>query len=84
MISSQAIIRNKLSVKLEPLQAVLVNTVDNKKIFGVIFVIKHNQEIWHGTAGKIKTAQPCFIASTTKLVHFCYHLTSAVKRQIVT
>ena len=58
MINSQAIIRNKLSFKLEPLQAVLDNNVDNKKIFGVTFAIKHNHEIWHGTAGKIKAAQP--------------------------
>ena len=57
-----------MSNKIERLQAVLNKTVDNKKVFGATFAIKHNHEIWHGTAGNIQEQQPYFIASTTKLI----------------
>lgn len=48
-------------------QAILDKLVDNKKVFGTSFVVKHNGEIWQGSAGNISSEQPYFIASTTKL-----------------
>jgi CubicO group peptidase (beta-lactamase class C family) len=56
-----------MSEKEARLQAVLYKTVDNKKVFGASFAIKHENKVWHGSAGNFKPEQPYFIASTTKL-----------------
>ncbi len=53
--------------KADSLQQVLNKVVDNKKVFGATFAIKYQDSIWHGEAGNIKSDQPFFIASTTKL-----------------
>jgi CubicO group peptidase (beta-lactamase class C family) len=56
-----------MSNKRKQLQAVLNKTIDNKKVFGASFAIKHNNEIWQGNAGNIAERHTYFIASTTKL-----------------
>jgi len=49
------------------LQAILDKAVDGKRIFGTSFALKSNAFSWEGAAGNFTTAQPYFIASTTKL-----------------
>lgn len=56
-----------MSIRKEKLQAVLDKTVDNKKVFGACFALKHKDEKWYGNAGNILEDQSYFIASTTKL-----------------
>jgi len=53
--------------KADTLQRILDRTVDNKKVFGTSFAIKHGDSVWSGTAGNFKDDQQYFIASTTKL-----------------
>jgi D-alanyl-D-alanine carboxypeptidase len=53
--------------KERTLQAVLDNTVDQKKVFGISFAIKTDNLTWQGTSGDLAKDQPYFIASTTKL-----------------
>jgi D-alanyl-D-alanine carboxypeptidase len=53
--------------KSDSLQQILNKVVDNKKVFGATFAIKYQDSIWHGESGNIKSDQPFFIASTTKL-----------------
>jgi len=36
-------------------------------VFGTVYAIKYQDKTWTGSAGNISTAQPFFIASTTKL-----------------
>ena len=57
----------QLADKTSVLQEILDNTVDNKKVFGVSFSVKHKGEVWSGSAGDMENEQPFFIASTTKL-----------------
>lgn len=59
--------RKSLSYKSKDLQKILDNTVDNQKIFGTSFTVKHKDEVWSGSAGNIDKNQQYFIASTTKL-----------------
>ncbi len=49
------------------LQSILNDTVDNKKIFGTSFALKNKNAMWQGASGNLKTEDPYFIASTTKL-----------------
>ncbi len=63
----QTLTTNTMNAKTTKLQAVLDDAVDQKKVFGASFAIRHNDEIWHGTAGNISEHQQYFIASTTKL-----------------
>jgi CubicO group peptidase (beta-lactamase class C family) len=51
----------------ERLRQILIETVDNKKVFGTEFAIKCNGETWQDVAGNFVLNQPYFIASTTKL-----------------
>lgn len=53
--------------KHQRLQQILDTSVDNKKVFGTSFAIKHHDDVWHGASGNISNEQPYFIASTTKL-----------------
>ncbi|WP_126972150.1 serine hydrolase domain-containing protein [Gynurincola endophyticus] len=54
-------------IKHKLLQKILDSAVDNKKIFGTSFCIKHGKENWCGASGNLGTDQSYFIASTTKL-----------------
>ena len=56
-----------MSEKARQLQHILNKSVDNKKIFGTSFCIKHNGETWCGASGNLNTDSQYFIASTTKL-----------------
>lgn len=51
----------------EKLRQILIETVDNKKVFGTEFAIKCRGETWQDVAGNFVLNQPYFIASTTKL-----------------
>lgn len=53
--------------KKQSLQAVLDKAVDGKKVFGTSFALKKDNASWQGASGNLTTAQPYFIASTTKL-----------------
>lgn len=58
----------KFSAKqISGMQQILDKSVDNKKIFGTSFTVKHHDRIWSGAAGNMNSDQPYFIASTTKL-----------------
>jgi len=59
--------RTTLSYKSKELQKILDQTVDNEKIYGTSFTVKHKDEVWSGSAGNIAEDQQYFIASTTKL-----------------
>lgn len=56
-----------LANKSNALQEVLNKTVDNKKVFGASFCVKHKDELWCGSAGDMDNDRQFFIASTTKL-----------------
>lgn len=56
-----------LANKSTALQEILNKTVDNKKVFGTTFCVKHNDELWCGSAGDMDNERQFFIASTTKL-----------------
>jgi CubicO group peptidase (beta-lactamase class C family) len=58
---------NALAGKEKMLQAILDKSVDNKKIYGISFAVKHNTFSWLGAAGNFTVGQQYFIASTTKL-----------------
>ncbi len=49
------------------LQEVLNKSIDDKKIFGTSFCIKHNGTTWQGASGNLNPDSQYFIASTTKL-----------------
>jgi len=49
------------------LQNILDKTIDNKKVFGTSFCVKHKGETWCGASGNLKQDSQYFIASTTKL-----------------
>lgn len=49
------------------LQNILDNSIDNKKVFGTSFCIKHKGKSWSGASGNLKQDSQYFIASTTKL-----------------
>lgn len=51
----------------QKLQRLLDKTVDGKYIQGVVLSVKQGGAQWTGSAGDMKTEQPYFIASTTKL-----------------
>jgi CubicO group peptidase (beta-lactamase class C family) len=51
----------------ESLQAILTQSVDEKRVFGTSFALKKGNWTWQGNAGNLETGQPYFIASTTKL-----------------
>jgi len=55
------------TAKEKSLQAILDQTVDNKKVFGTSFAIKKDTLVWTGASGNLSIDQPYFIASTTKL-----------------
>lgn len=57
----------KTHTKESKLQTTLNKTIDQKKVFGTSFAIKHNGETWMGASGNIAIDQPYFIASATKL-----------------
>jgi len=59
--------KKSLSYKSKDLQKILDETVDNEKIYGTSFTVKHKDEVWRGSAGNIAEDQQYFIASTTKL-----------------
>lgn len=67
VMNGQSHIQLKTHPKESDLQRVLNKSVDQKKVFGTSFAIKHNGEVWQGAAGNIAVDQPYFIASTTKL-----------------
>lgn len=56
-----------MTAKDQDRQVLLDKMVDNKKVFGTSFAIKHEGEIWQGSSGNISKEQQYFIASTTKL-----------------
>ncbi len=56
-----------MTEKGKVLQTILDKSIDNKKVFGTSFCIKHKGQIWCGSAGNLTNSQPYFIASTTKL-----------------
>jgi len=51
----------------QALQSLLDRAVDNKKIFGTSYCLKHNDFTWCGGSGNLESGTPYFIASTTKL-----------------
>lgn len=53
--------------KEQILQAILEKSVDNKRVFGTSFCIKHKDGFWCGSAGNFQNNTQYFIASTTKL-----------------
>ena len=59
--------QNTISDKSEQLQKVLTKLVDNKKVFGASFCMKHKGEVWCSSAGSFENDEQYFIASTTKL-----------------
>lgn len=67
VMNGQSHIQVKTHPKEIDLQTVLNKSVDQKKVFGTSFAIKHNGEVWKGASGNIAVDQPYFIASTTKL-----------------
>lgn len=49
------------------LQQILVQTIDNKLVFGTSFAVKKGEMVWYGAAGNLNEDSQFFIASTTKL-----------------
>jgi len=49
------------------LQRILDDAIDNKKVFGTSFCVKHKDKMWCGASGNINPDSQYFIASTTKL-----------------
>lgn len=56
-----------MTSKEKTLQGILDKAVDNKKVFGTSFCIKHKDDVWCGSSGNLDNQQQYFIASTTKL-----------------
>ena len=65
--------------KQENLQNILDDAVDNKKIFGTSFCIKHKNDFWCGSSGNLDNDSQFFITSATKIfisaiiLNFKYH-----------
>jgi CubicO group peptidase (beta-lactamase class C family) len=53
--------------KSEQLQQLLLRCIDNRKIFGTSWCIRHNEDTWCGAAGNLTSESPYFIASVSKL-----------------
>ena len=62
-----ATIKSQNSLDIAKFQTIINKTIDNKSIFGTVLTVEKGNERWTGSAGNLKSEQPFFIASTTKL-----------------
>jgi CubicO group peptidase (beta-lactamase class C family) len=51
----------------ERLQHILEQAIDDRKVFGTSFCIRHDDTYWHLSSGNMSSDSPYFIASVTKL-----------------